>query len=117
MKRFFAILIACSHLGAATSAWASYRVYQLKLEYFDATGKKERERVENSTLDAIQYEQLTGGFGVVKATMLDTWYCPGDTGRKKICDKPKVAGEPTRGPASTQQKRGGLPYNYQPVIP
>jgi hypothetical protein len=121
-------LILC-FFGIAAPLHASYRVYQLKLEYFDAYGKKERERIEISTLDAVQYENYYGGYSVVRAVMLDTWYCPGDTSFRKSCEKPGTktteSSVPTRGPLSTNPKRralpvavpGGLPYHLQPVIP
>lgn len=94
---------------------ASYRVYKLRVSQFDSVGRKRGSRIEHSTLDPIQYESLNGGYRWTRVEMLDTWYCPGDTSRKKYCAKPK---EPVRGPASLDHpKRSNLPYNLQPVIP
>jgi hypothetical protein len=72
-----------------------------------------------STMDHIQYEHYYGGYRWDKVELLDTWYCPGDTSGKKICDKPA---EPRplneRTPASMERpKRVPLPANRQPVIP
>lgn len=111
MKTIFYILAVV----VSANAFASYRVYQLKIEIYDHAGKKTKERVEVSTLDSLQYEHYHGGFGTMRVTMTDTWYCPGDTSRRKLCDKPKLT--PTRGTASTDPKRTGTPFHLQPVIP
>lgn len=105
------LLLLC--LGCAGS-WASYRVHELKLTHYDSRGKKVREEVVLSTLDHLQYEHYHSGFRTVRAELMDTWYCPGDTARKQFCPRPLLA--PTRGPASTEPKRL-LPIGRQPVIP
>jgi len=78
------------------SAKASYRVYQLKVQHYDAKGKPKKVEKVLSTLDSSQYENYHGGYRSTKVELLDTWFCPGDTSRKKYCPKPKertVAGE------------------------
>lgn len=102
---------------ASPVALGSYRVYKLKLTYFSPDGTVAKEREEDSTLDAVQYEHYAGGYRNVRAEMLDTWYCPGDTSRRKLCVKQVPPTRPNRGPASNDAKRGDLPYNLQPVIP
>lgn len=107
----FILLAACW----ALSLQASYRVHQLKLTYYSNQGTAEKEEVVLSTLDHLQYEHYHGGYRVLRAELVDTWYCPGDTSRHVFCPKPTSA--PTRGPASTEPKRGQLPFERQPVIP
>ena len=98
-----------------TSSYAGYRVHELKLTYYSQEGVPVREEVVLSTLDHLQYEHYHGGFRTVRAELTNTWYCPGDTSRKVFCPNPERA--PTRGPASTNPKRGELPIGRQPVIP
>jgi len=81
---------------ASQSAHASYRVYQLKVQHYDAKGKPKKIEKVLSTLDSVQYENYHGGYRSTKVELLDTWFCPGDTSRKKYCPKPKdrsVAGK------------------------
>ena len=92
-------------LLAGTEAFASYRLFQLKVTHL---GTPEREETVLSTMDHYQYFLFHGGSARVKVELVDHWFCPGDTSRRKYCDKPKPAGE--RAPAS-------LPLNRQPVIP
>ncbi len=95
---------------------ASYRIYQLRLRHYDQLGKKKINRVILSFMDPKQYESFHGGPAVMSVEMLDTWYCPGDTSRKKYCKKPKEA--PERWPANLDPpKRTKLPRNLQPYIP
>ncbi len=94
----------------------SYRVYQLRLRHYDQVGKKRINRVVLTLMDPIQYESFNGGPRVMSVELLDTWYCPGDTSRKKYCKRPKEPVE--RAPASLDHpKRIKLPYSLQPVIP
>ncbi|MBI4402753.1 MAG: hypothetical protein HY537_01250 [Deltaproteobacteria bacterium] len=113
MKRCKALLML--FLLTKASAWAGYRVYQLKVTPFDLKGKAQKTRVVLSTLDPNQYQNYAG-FGLLKVELADSWYCPGDTGHfRKYCSKPK---EPTRVPASLERnKRIHLPVNLQPIIP
>ena len=108
----FILLLHC--LGS--SAWASYRVYQLRLRHYDQIGKKKIDRVVLSFMDPRQYEAFHGGPATLQVDMVDTWYCPGDTSQKKYCKKPK---EPAaRWPANLEHpKRTKLPYHLQPYIP
>ena len=70
-----------------------------------------------STLDHIQYEHYNAGYGRMKVDLVDTWYCPGDTSRRKFCTKPKEK-DTVRGLAAYDRaKRSPLSYNRQPVIP
>jgi len=104
----FALMVSKTH--------ASYRVFQLRVRHYDQTAKKKIVRTLLTVLDPVQYESFNGGPNVMKVEMLDTWYCPGDTSRKRYCKKPKEPLE--RGPASLDHpKRTKLPRNLQPVIP
>lgn len=101
----------------SVNAFASYRVYKLRVTQYDISTKKNITRVVTSTLDHLQYESYHAGYGRMKVDLVDTWYCPGDTSRKKYCDKPKEK-DTVRGPAAyNREKRTPLPYNRQPVIP
>ncbi len=98
-----------------SGAMASYRVHVLKLTHYNTAGKPIKQEKVLSTLDHLQYEHWHSGYRVMKAELMDTWYCPGDTsGHRELCPKPGSA-TPTRGPASTNAKR--LPYGRQPVMP
>jgi len=98
----------------SSQAFASYRVYLLEITVFNQYGVPTSFRYETSTLDATQYEHYHGGYRTFQVKEVDTWYCPGDTSRRKACEKPK--NQPNRGLASTEPKRP-LPLNRQPVIP
>ena len=110
---FFILVII---LAYCLPAAASYRVYQLKIEYYDAYGKLEKTDHVLSILDRLQYEHYYSGYRWSRVTMDDTWYCPGDTGNhREYCPRPK---EPVRGPASlAHESRVPLPLNRQPIIP
>lgn len=117
MPKSHVSLLVVLILGICVSrAEASYRVYQLRVRHYDQTAKKRISRTFLTFLDPVQYESFNGGPGLMKVEMLDTWYCPGDTSRKRYCKKPKDPVE--RGPASLDHpKRTNLPRNLQPVIP
>lgn len=112
----YALALSLLFLGVTSSSEGSYRLYQLRIRHYDQLAKKKINRVVLTTMDPVQYEGFHGGPGVMKVEFLDTWYCPGDTSHKKVCNKPK---EPIqRGPASLDHpKRIQLPRNLQPVIP
>lgn len=80
------------------SAFASYRVYQLKVTSYDEKNLPKKQNKVLSTLDPYQYENYHGGYGRMKVEMVDTWFCPGDTHSKDYCKKPKDKGL-QRGPA------------------
>ena len=108
-------LAALSWLFWAEPCVASYRVYKLKIKHYDTKGKLTRNHTVMSFLDAYQYPAY---YGTARITveMLDTWYCPGDTHSREMCQKPKPK-MPTRGLASTEPTRPSIPYNRQPVRP
>jgi hypothetical protein len=116
MKSFLYMVISLLVLLLSVSAVASYRVYKLKVETFSVKGRLERVNVVMSTLDYLQYEHYYGGYGRMKVSLVDTWYCPGDTSRwREYCPKPYWT---DRFPASLDHpKRTAVPYNLQPVIP
>lgn len=110
LRAYFAMLVLLSQVS-----YAAYRVYEIKVEHYDTYGHIERTEKVLTTLDPLQYAAFQGGDGRMKVRMQDTWYCPGDTSRRKYCAKPKVR---DRVPASMQHdSRVPLPYNRQPVIP
>lgn len=94
--------------------FASYRVYKLKILHYNAFGQIKRSEVVLSHLDAFQYEHYYAGYRWDKVILLDTWYCPGDTSRKKYCSKPKVSEVSY---VDEKEKRIELPYSRAPVIP
>jgi hypothetical protein len=67
-----------------------------------------------STMDYLQYEHYHTGFRRDRVELLDTWYCPGDTGTKTYCPKPKWKDAWAYDP---REKRPYLPYNLQPIVP
>lgn len=69
-------------------AEASYRVFALRVSYFEPSGKLSRTKDVLSTLDPLQYEHYRGGYRSQKVELVDTWYCPGDTSRRRHCKKP-----------------------------
>ena len=101
-------------LMVSAVSFGSYRVHELKLTWYSNDGKPVKEERVLSTLDHLQYEHVHGGYRILRAELKDTWYCPGDTSHKALCERPKLA--PTRGPASTEPKRA-VPYGRQPVVP
>ncbi len=114
MRCFLAITL-CVLVLPSPSAHAAYRVYQLKINDYDAQGKVEANEMITTTLDPWQYEHYYGGYRWMTIKMVDTWYCPGDTSRRAYCEKPLVK---SRAPASNVPgQRVELPYNRQPVIP
>ena len=94
-------------------AHAAYRLYKLRVTHHDENGKPKKKETVTSTLDPYQYEHYHAGYRWMRVDLLDTWYCPGDTSRKKPCAKPR---EPSRLPASMEREKR-LPINRQPVIP
>ena len=115
MKRIFLLLVFLPSLSHA-----AFRLYQLKVSYQDPQLKKEVTKTVMSTLDHLQYEHYHSGYGRMKVTLVDTWYCPGDTARKKYCKKPKEPKVPARDIASAydkEKRKPLLPYNLQPIIP
>lgn len=100
----------------ATPSFAAYRLFQLKVLHYDEKGKLKRQQTVLTTLDHIQYQHYHSYGAKDKVVYLDSWYCPGDTSRKKHCEKPLE--KPPRGPASLDHpKRSPLSRNRQPVIP
>ncbi|MBI3296201.1 MAG: hypothetical protein HYZ71_15860 [Deltaproteobacteria bacterium] len=96
-------------------AEAAFRVYLLRVTQYDSFGNFVKHQSVMSTLDHLQYEHYHGGYRWSKVELIDTWYCPGDTAHRKLCDRPKVK---DRVPASLERdKRTYLPYNRQPIIP
>lgn len=97
-------------------AQAAYRVYRLSAVAVDAWGRPQgRPYVVLTTLDPYQYEQFSGAGARLRTTLIESWFCPGDTrGFRPYCDRPKVKED--RIPAS-DSKRVTLPYDRQPVIP
>jgi len=96
MRVLLLILLICGN------AHASYRAFKLRLRHFDAKGKPLKTEVVTSSLDPSQYEHYHGMYRWTKVELIDTWYCPGDTSRKKYCPKPKT---PDRYLASGDEKR------------
>lgn len=101
------------------SAQGAFRLYKLKVTYRDPQLKRDVTKNVTTTLDHLQYEHYHSGYGRMKVELLDTWYCPGDTARKKLCKKPKERKPPPRDIASAydKEKRAPLDYNRQPIIP
>lgn len=98
------------------SGFAGYRVYELKIEEYDVYGKLERVNKVMSTLDHLQYEHYYGGYGLMRVSLMDTWFCPGDTSHfRPYCRKPQVKEQFISTPEG--RRRVPLPYNRQPVIP
>jgi hypothetical protein len=96
-------------------SFAAYRIYKLRVLHYNEKGKLSRTENVLTTLDHLQYEHYHS-MGKSKVVYEDSWYCPGDTSRKKPCDKPLE--KPPRGPASLDHpKRVPMPRNRQPVIP
>ena len=97
--------------------FGAYRVYQLRLTRYDAKGRVKSVDKVLSTLDHLQYSAYGSEYGQAKVDLIDTWYCPGDTGGQKYCPKPKERNL-QRGPAGLfSGKRTTIPVNRQPVIP
>lgn len=97
------------------SAQGAFRVYKHRVIHYDAFGNVVKKETVVTTLDYLQYEHYHSGYRWARVEMVDTWYCPGDTSRRKYCDPPKSQ---NRIPASLERdKRIELPYNRQPVIP
>lgn len=107
------IFLACAQSEAA------FRVYQLKVSYYDPQIKKNVTKSVQSSLDHLQYEHYHSGYGRMQVTLVDTWYCPGDTARKRYCKKP-IEKKIPRDIASAYDKEKRtplLPLNRQPIIP
>lgn len=110
-------------LLATSQSQGAYRAYKLKVQHYEPTMKKNITRTVMSTLDHLQYEHYNAGYGIQKVTLIDTWYCPGDTGGREICKKPKARKPTARelasnpGAAYDKAKRPTLDYNRQPIIP
>jgi hypothetical protein len=116
MRLWFLLLFSLGILTWTDLAHAGYRVYQLKIEEYNASGKLDKIHLVLSTLDHLQYEHYNAGYGRMRVTLADTWFCPGDTSHfRGYCPPPKVR---VRAPASYDPpKRVPLPYNRQPIIP
>ena len=110
-------------LGICFDAEAAYRAYKLEVTHFEPSMKKNVTLTVLSVLDHLQYEHYHAGYGLQKVILVDTWYCPGDTRGKAICQKPKVrapsasdlAARP--GAAYDKPQRPDIDFNRQPVIP
>ncbi|MCB0404073.1 MAG: hypothetical protein KDD51_04755 [Bdellovibrionales bacterium] len=113
--KFWLSVITC--LMSAMTAEAAYRVFQLKITYYDSHGVRTGQMREVlSTLDPLQYEHYYAGFRRMEVRLKDSWYCPGDTRRREFCNRPKVR---ERAPSSLRNSpnRVELPYQWQPIIP
>lgn len=111
--RLFSLALWVLMLAVPTEA--AFRIYLLRVTQYDAYGNFVKHQTVLSTLDYLQYEHYNGGYRWSKVELVDTWYCPGDTSRRKFCERPKVK---DRVPASLERdKRIYIPYNRQPVIP
>lgn len=108
MRAALLILLLCD------LAWGSYRVHRLKVRHYDAYGRLKRTEFVLSSLDHVQYEHYHGGYRWDRVELVDTWYCPGDTSRRRFCPKPKVK---DRLPAALRDTRVPIPYTRQPIIP
>ena len=108
MKFILLLLVAC------TTSHASYRAYKLKVIHYTAFGKISHTELVTSILDPYQYEHYHSGYRWDRIEMVDTWYCPGDTSRKPICNKPRVREVDY---TAEKDRRVALPYTRQPVIP
>lgn len=97
---------------------AAFRLYELKVTYFDPQLKRNVTKTVKSTLDHLQYEHYHSGYGRMEVKLIDTWYCPGDTSRRKLCKKPKEKKIPRDiASAYDKEKRTAIPLNRQPIIP
>lgn len=104
------LILVCSQAPAA------YRVYVLKVEHLDEYGRTERTELTLSHLDPLQYEQYFGGVARERVTMMETWFCPGDTSHHRpYCAPPKKTKNGRR-PASADD-RTRVPLSRQPVMP
>lgn len=106
-------LLALVMLLLSFPALGAYRLYQLRVTHYDEHGNPKKKETITSTLDPYQYEHYHSGYKWMKVDYVDSWYCPGDTGSRKACEKPR---EPSRLPASMEREKR-LPINRQPVIP
>jgi len=88
MGRFLIILainVFCS------SAFAEYRVFELKIVHVD----EDTERSVLSTLDQYQYPSYHPVSLRERIDLVDHWLCPERTNGKELCPKPVPADEPT----------------------
>jgi len=77
-------------LSLPLAAHAEYRVYQYlvrpKTKEFlvNDSGAK----TQKSTLNPVSFIAYNGGASAIDVTLLRTWMCPGNTGKKDYCPHP-----------------------------
>lgn len=80
-------LLGLLTLLLSTHAFSEYRVYQYmvkpKTQAFlvNDSGAK----LVKSTLNPVSYIAYNGGAGAIDLTLMRSWMCPGNTGKKDFC--------------------------------
>ena len=68
---------------------AEYRAYQYIIKskkYSESDEHKTSSKVINSTLNPVSFIAYNGGNEVIEIDLVNSWMCPGNTSKKKICN-------------------------------
>lgn len=83
-------LLGLITLLLSSHAYSEYRVYQYMVKpktqdfLINDTGAK----LIKSTLNPVSFIAYNGGEGAVDLTLMRSWMCPGNTGKKEFCPHP-----------------------------
>ena len=77
-------------LFSALQAQAEYRVYQylVKPKTLDFMVNDSGAKQIKSTLNPVAFIAYNGGENSIDLTLLRSWMCPGNTGKKEFCPHP-----------------------------
>ena len=91
------ILLSLVIFGQSLSLFAEYRVYQYYISSRQNKIQDSKPYLVTSSLDPVSYVAYNGGQTAIRADLLRTWICPGNTAQKEYCASPYE-----RLPATTQ---------------
>ena len=67
---------------------AEYRAYQYIIKskvHSESAEHETSSKIVNSTLNPVSFIAYNGGTQVIEIDLVNSWMCPGNTSKKKIC--------------------------------
>ena len=68
---------------------AEYRAYQYIIKSkirSESAEYRTSSKIINSTLNPVSFIAYNGGFEIIEIDLINSWMCPGNTSKKKICN-------------------------------
>ena len=75
-------------LMLSNTAMAEYRAYQYIVKSKIKNSSQilnSKSTIISSTLSPVSFIAYNGGTNIIEIDLINTWYCPGNTSKKKIC--------------------------------